>query len=145
MQNSTFFSLVISPSSSLGCGNFSDFVFDAFTILTSSSQVLHRMYQLGFVLEFSHDSAGIMCFGWEDYRGKVLFSSHYISVHTIDMTNHSPGSSSGQEFTCQCRRQKRCKFHPWVGKIPWRRKWQPAPVFLSGTFHRQKRLAGYSP
>ena len=30
-------------------------------------------------------------------------------------------------------------------KIPWRRKWQPAPVFLPGKFHRQRSLAGYSP
>ena len=27
---------------------------------------------------------------------------------------------------------KRCEFDPWVGKIPWRRKWQPSPVFLPG-------------
>ena len=32
-----------------------------------------------------------------------------------------------------------------VGKIPWRRKWQPTPVFLSGEFHGQRSLAGYSP
>ena len=34
---------------------------------------------------------------------------------------------------------------PWVGKIPWRRKWQPTPVFLPGEFHGQRTLAGYSP
>ena len=33
---------------------------------------------------------------------------------------------------------------PWVGKIPWRRKWQPTPVFLPGKSHRQRSLAGYS-
>ena len=32
----------------------------------------------------------------------------------------------------------------WVGKIPWRRKWQPAPVFLPGESHGQRSLAGYS-
>ena len=32
--------------------------------------------------------------------------------------------------TCQRRRHKRCRFDLWVEKIPWRRKWQPAPVFL---------------
>ena len=37
---------------------------------------------------------------------------------------------SGKEFTCQCRRHRRCKFNLWVGKIPWKRKWQPTPVFL---------------
>ena len=36
-------------------------------------------------------------------------------------------------------------FNPWVGKIPWRRKWQPTPVFLSGKSHEQRSLAGYSP
>ena len=34
---------------------------------------------------------------------------------------------------------------PWVGKIPWRRKWQPTPVFLPGESHGQRSLAGYSP
>ena len=35
-------------------------------------------------------------------------------------------------------------FDPWVGKIPWRRAWQPTPVFLSGEFHGQRSLASYS-
>ena len=56
-----------------------------------------------------------------------------------------PGGASGKESTCQCRRHKRCGFNPWVGKIPWSRKWQPTPVFLPGEFHGQGRLAGYSP
>ena len=49
---------------------------------------------------------------------------------------------SSEESTCQCRRQA---FSPWVGKIPWRRKWQPTPVFLSEESHGQRSLAGYSP
>ena len=36
-------------------------------------------------------------------------------------------------------------FDPWVGKIPWRRAWQPTPVFLPGESHGQRRLAGYCP
>ena len=36
-------------------------------------------------------------------------------------------------------------FDPWVGKIPWRRIWQPTPVFLPGEFHGQRRLVGFSP
>ena len=35
-------------------------------------------------------------------------------------------------------------FDPWVGKILWRRKWQPTPEFLPGEFHGQRRLVGYS-
>ena len=34
---------------------------------------------------------------------------------------------------------------PWVGKISWRREWQPTPVFLPGESHGQRRLVGYSP
>jgi len=36
-------------------------------------------------------------------------------------------------------------FDPWVGKIPWRRKWQSTPVFLPGKSHGQRNLVGYSP
>ena len=48
---------------------------------------------------------------------------------------------SGKE-SCLCRRRE---FHPCVRKIPWRRKWQPTPVFLLGKPHGQRSLAGYSP
>ena len=36
-------------------------------------------------------------------------------------------------------------FYPWVGKIPWGRKWQPTPAFLPGKSHGQRSLTGYSP
>ena len=52
---------------------------------------------------------------------------------------------SGKESACQCRRFRRCGFNPWVGKIPWRRKWQPTPVFLPEKSHGQRSLASYSP
>ena len=51
-----------------------------------------------------------------------------------------PGGTSGKESTCQCRRQKRCGFDPWVGRIFWRRKWQPTPVFLPGKIPWTGRL-----
>ena len=54
-----------------------------------------------------------------------------------------PGGASGKESTCQCRRHKRCGFSPWVGKIPWSRKWQPTPVSLPGKLHGQRSLVGY--
>ena len=34
---------------------------------------------------------------------------------------------------------------PVSGRFPWRRKWQPTPVFLPGKSHGQESLAGYSP
>ena len=42
----------------------------------------------------------------------------------------------------QCRR---LWFDPWVGKIPWRRKWQPTSVFLPRKSHGQRNLVDYSP
>ena len=40
---------------------------------------------------------------------------------------------------------KGCEFDPWVGKISWRRPWQPTPVFLPGKSYGRRKLAGYSP
>ena len=39
---------------------------------------------------------------------------------------------------------KRGGLDPWLGKVPWRRKWQPIPVFLPGKLYGQRGLAGYS-
>ena len=49
---------------------------------------------------------------------------------------------SGKESACQFGRQG---FDPWVGKIPWRMKWQPTPVVLPGKSRGQKSLVEYSP
>ena len=51
------------------------------------------------------------------------------------------GGTGGKESACQCRRCKKCRFDLWVGKIPWRRKWQLTPVFLPAKSHGQRRLA----
>ena len=53
-----------------------------------------------------------------------------------------PGGSDGKSICLQCGRSG---FNPWVGKIHWRRKWQPTLVFLPGEFRGQRSLAGYSP
>ena len=46
---------------------------------------------------------------------------------------------SGKESACQ---RRRCGFDPWAGKIPWKRKCQPTPVFLPGKSHGQRSLVG---
>ena len=48
---------------------------------------------------------------------------------------------SGKESACPCKRHG---FDPWVGKIPWRRKWQPTPVFLPRKSHGQRSLEDYN-
>ena len=52
-----------------------------------------------------------ICFAMNSYRGKVVLAA-----------KNQPA----------CRRPKRCRFDPWVGKMPRRRKWQPTPIFLPG-------------
>ena len=49
---------------------------------------------------------------------------------------------SGKESTCQCRKWL---YGPWMGKILWRRKWQPTPVFFPEKSHGQRSLVGYTP
>ena len=44
-----------------------------------------------------------------------------------------------------CLQRRRHGFNPWVRKIPWRKKWQPTPVVLSGKFHGYITLVSYSP
>ena len=62
----------------------------------------------------------------------------YIDRHIFGL----PWWLSGKESICQHRR---LGFSPGVTKIPWKRKWQPTPVFLPGESHGQRSLAGYSP
>ena len=69
----------------------------------------------------------------------------HFHFHFQTMKRGFPGGASGKESACQCKRHKRCGFNPWVRKIPWRKKWQPTPVFLPGESHGQRSLAGYSP
>ena len=40
---------------------------------------------------------------------------------------------------------QRLRLSPWLGKIPWRREWQPTPVFSPGELHEQRSLVCYSP
>ena len=66
----------------------------------------------------------------------------------VSTDNGLPRQCSVEESACQRRRlwrHKRHEFNSWVGKILWRRKWLPTPVFLPGKFHGERRLAGCSP
>ena len=56
-----------------------------------------------------------------------------------------PGGSVDKEPACQCRRHRRLGFNSRIGKISWRRAWQPTPIFLPGESHGQRSLVSYSP
>ena len=60
------------------------------------------------------------------------------------LTGDFPGGSAVR-IRLQRRRRRRHRWDSWVRKIPWRREWQPTPVFLPGKFHGQRSLVGYSP
>ena len=78
------------------------------------------------------------------HSGLALFKDCAYNSPTPHCNNalRLPWWLSGKESACQCRR---CGFNPWVGKMPWRRKWLPTPVFLPEKSHGQRSLAGYSP
>ena len=55
-----------------------------------------------------------------------------------------PRWNSDKESTCQCRRFRGCRFSPWIGKIPWRRKWKPTLIDFPWKSHGYRSLAGSS-
>ena len=72
---------------------------------------------------------------WAAVAPETLLPAQVLQLSTKSLLQYPkgfPGGASGKEFTCQCRRRRRYEFDPWVGKIPWRRKQQPIPVFLPG-------------
>ena len=78
--------------------------------------------------------------------GHALDGRHCVScLHVFFNFYHNslkgfPGGTSDKEPTCQGRRHKRHGFDPWIGKIPWRRAWQPILVFLPGESPGQRSL-----
>ena len=80
---------------------------------------------------------------------KFIYANLWLSTFRFFTTScvktNVPGGTSHKEPACQFRRQERHRFSSWVGKIPWRRAWQPIPVFLPGESYGQRSLAGYSP
>ena len=76
---------------------------------------------------------------------KLIRYLERLSSRRQDRGVELPRWCSDKQSACQCRRHKRCGFYPWVGKIPWRRKWQPTPVFLYGEFCQVVRIGKRSP
>ena len=84
-----------------------------------------------------------LCRPYTSLLHTLLYS--YLCLQTFKNLKWLLGWLSGKDSTSQCRRHKRRRFSLCVRKIPWRRKWQPPPIFLLGAFHGQGTLIGYSP
>ena len=66
----------------------------------------------------------------------------YIYIHTI-----FPGGAVVKNPPANAKDagDARRGFDHWVRKFPWRRKWQPTPLFSPAKSHEQRCLVGYSP
>ena len=81
------------------------------------------------------------------YHSMKLMASDWLKLVSRKQQLLCPYLSvvSSKEPAGQCRRYKRCGFDPWIRKSPWRRAWEPTPVFLLGDSHGERGLAGYGP
>ena len=66
------------------------------------------------------------------HRVKAMVLTLLSDTSSLSGYNRFPRLLSGKESACQCRRCRRGRFDPWVGKLSWRKKWQPTPESLLG-------------
>ena len=106
------------------------FAFFFSLITTFPFKFLH--WQIFFLLTVGGNHSILLAYG------NILAKWNRLTIITIFL-KYAPtrGIPCGKESTCQCRRHE---FDPWDRKIPWRRKWQPTPVFLPGNFQGQRSL-----
>ena len=69
------------------------------------------------------------------------------SIHLLDLNadNVTSGGTVVKNLPAKARAEGDVGLIPWVGKIPWRRAWQPTLLFLPGDIHGQRSLGGYGP
>ena len=97
-----------------------------------------RFPEFYFLFESSAFQIGnkiVICFPWHHTFMLLIskkMSSKYLSLKTTVIAIGLSRWLRGKEPTCQCKRHRGRGLDPWVRKIPWRRKWQPTPVFLPG-------------
>ena len=128
-----------------------------FTVLIESLSVFRlttSTYEFHFCLNLFHISLFLVTFVNHLWYAQFFFTQcgeveffptfEVMKKVTINVVGHIdlsfPGGASSKEPAYQCRRHKSCRFDPWIGKTPWRRKWQVTPVFLPGKSHEQRSL-----
>ena len=114
-------------------------------LFSKSTLRSHFPFGESWTYRWSHvDSFSCMAHVWYglDHSGVCLYSELLSTRIPASPILRFPEWLGAKESTFQCRR---CRFDPWVGKSPWRRKLQPIPVFMPGESHGEKSPAGYSP
>ena len=121
--------------------------------MISVHQMKLTLLELSDVILFlflSLESLQVSCLPFKEHRIFILmlilmylfFFSYVVYLKSSWLQLGLPWWLSGKASTYQCKRRR---FDSWVWKIPWRRKWQPIPVFLPGKSHGQRSLVDYSP
>ena len=92
----------------------------------------------------------LVCGTIKGLKEQTVYYKHYCYVHCfslwITVLVHGGYGASLVAQTVKCLPAMGGPgFDSWVGKIPWRRKWQSTPALLPGKSHRQRSLIGYSP
>ena len=93
----------------------------------------------GYPLQYSGLENSMDCIVYGLAKSQTKLSR--LSLH-CQRAKGFPGGASGKESSRQCRRHG---FNRWVGKMLWRRAWQPTPVFLPGEAQGQRSLVDHSP
>ena len=150
-----FWMLSFKPTFSLSTFTFIKWLFSSSSL--SAIRVLSSAYlHISLVADVNFQSNILSIYPWWVSFSVFGYLTWWIKFILFCLLNHLafavihfgnlyfPGGASGKEPDCQCWRYKRPGFDPWVGKIPWRRAWQPLPVFLPGESHGQRSLMGYS-
>ena len=105
------------------------------------------------IQHFSHPRAKVWAQNFLVPKSKIFFFHQgvvdFFKFREVSRRKHThtfglPGGTSDKEPACQCRRHKRHRFDPSIGKILWRRAWQLTSVFLPGKSCGQRSLAGYT-
>ena len=98
-------------------------------------------------------TVGPQCWkAWAEPSHQLLL--FFLEIRFSYLITGLPWWLSGKESPCRWRSLRKHEYEgdsrnmsliPWIRKIPWRRKWQPTPVFLLGESYGQRNLVGYSP
>ena len=118
----------------------SDSILDS---VCADQSCLLRKWAEGWCHQSSHNECDLQSPDWSNLWYFSRFTSWPLPSPS-QCSSHTGLLIPGR-IPLQCRRHRRCRFDPWVWKIPQRRTWQLTPVLLLGKSHGQRGLAGYSP